>query len=181
MSLDALQYLSSLCGRTNQTLTEDEALDWQRKVFSRYPNDQVVAALSAHADRSAFRPQISDVLKLLGAQTSRSALLALNELVNLVRKVGPYKSPQIQDAALAMSIQELGGWPTLCNCLPDPSGNEMAYDRFSKRFAQIYEMCVNQVQVLGVRLQTPPMGLIEAAQNGNRSDQQAPKLQGPSS
>lgn len=162
MSIDPMQYLSSLCGRTNQTLTEDEALDWQQKVFTQYRDDQVLAALSTHANRSQFRPQIADVLKLLGAPVTRGASAALSNLNRLVRKYGPYRSPQIDDTPLAMAIEELGGWLQVCQMLPDPASNEMQYEKFTRRFGQVYEFCSNQVHVLGARPAHQPIGLIEA-------------------
>lgn len=188
MSLDPLQYLSSLCGRTNQTLTDDEALDWERKVFSRFKPEHVLAALSTHADRSQFRPQISDVLKLLGDTSNRSAHEALNQLVRLVNQYGPYRSPEIKDEALSLTIVELGGWPQVCQSLPDPGANEIGFDRFAKRFAFVYAASSNRVHVLGIRAPSKPMGLIEAQSSkgaqaaieydpqAHQSDYEAPKV-----
>src|SRR3546814_5078770 len=92
--INASQYLSSLCGRSNQTITDDEALDWERKVFSRFENDLIINALSSHADRSPFRPQISDVLRLLGAQEVQGHFDALERIYEEVSNVGAYRSEE---------------------------------------------------------------------------------------
>lgn len=165
--LDPLQYLSSLCGRTNQTLTEDEALDWERKIFSKFSPDIVVNALSTHADRSQFRPQISDILKLLGASNVNNSHGALNDLVGLVRRYGPYRTPCVKDPVVMHVIQELGGWPAVCQALPDPVTQDIAFDRFAKRFAALYEQSDNRVRVLGLSVSMPPIGLIAAQTNAS--------------
>src|SRR3546814_1091935 len=108
--INASQYLSSLCGRSNQTITDDEALDWERKVFSRFENDLIINALSSHADRSPFRPQISDVLRLLGAQEVQGHFDALERIYEEVSNVGAYSTPNFNDPVLDACVLLLGGW-----------------------------------------------------------------------
>src|SRR3546814_18629167 len=107
--INASQYLSSLCGRSNQTITDDEALDWERKVFSRFENDLIINALSSHAARRPFRPQISDVLRLLGANELHGHFDALERHYEEVSNVGASSAPNFTHQVLDPCVLLLGG------------------------------------------------------------------------
>lgn len=89
--------------------------------------------------------------------------LAFDELIKLVRLVGPYESPKT-DARLDAVIHKLGGWVEVCQSLPDPS-DDFKIKRWKERFSVAYQGAL-AAQIQGLPPAPEPIGLCAASAQG---------------
>lgn len=79
--------------------------------------EQVAKALTAHAldpELGKFPPKPSDLMRLLqGTHTDRS-LIAWGKVMEAMQRVGGYTSVGFDDPAIHAAIEDMGGWPLLC-------------------------------------------------------------------
>ena len=78
---------------------------------------QVTKALSAHLmdpEHGRFMPKPADIVKQLqGTRTDRS-LIAWGKVLNAMQRVGAYESVCFDDGLIHAAIDDLGGWPQMC-------------------------------------------------------------------
>lgn len=93
---------------------------WQ--ACSGYSLEQVRRALTAHAmdpERGRFAPMPADIVRALhGTQTDRS-LLAWGKVLDAVKRIGAYESPDFGVDAIHCAIDDLGGWIKVCRSSVD--------------------------------------------------------------
>lgn len=103
--------------------------------------EQVTKALSAHLmdpERGQWMPKPADLVRQLeGTQTDRS-LVAWGKLYQAMQRVGAYTSVTFDDQAIHATVQDMGGWPTLCRSTVD----ELPF--IQKRFCETYRAYVRR-------------------------------------
>jgi hypothetical protein len=122
--------------------------------------EQVAKALTAHAmdpERGQFAPMPADIVKVLHGTRSDRSLLAWGKTFDAMQRVGAYASVAFDDPAIHLTVEDLGGWPTLCRTLTD----ELPF--VQKRFCDAYRVHAN-------RPGTPhPARLIGASEAANQA------------
>jgi hypothetical protein len=115
------------------------ALDVWWEACKPFDFEQVAKALTAHAmdpEQGRFAPMPADLVKQLqGTRTDRS-LVAWGKTFDAMQHVGAYASVAFDDPAIHLTIEDLGGWPTLCRTLTD----DLPF--VQKRFTEAYRVHV---------------------------------------
>lgn len=97
--------------------------------------EQVRKALTQHAmdpDHGQFAPKPADLVRVLqGTKTDRS-LLAWSAVYGAMSAVGMYQTPDFGDNAIHAAINDMGGWPKVCQLKLD----ELPFTQ--KRFCDLY-------------------------------------------
>lgn len=130
--------LSETCTYYKHVPTDMEGDLWMLAVreFGALP---VMRALMEHVGNSAFMPKIGEIRKALGATSANTGLHAFELARAEVERVGPYESPEFQDPAIGLAIQEMGGWVWLNETMPSPEHRRADYESMAKRFGVAYE------------------------------------------
>ncbi len=120
---------------------------WQS--CERYDLEQVTKALSAHLmdpERGQWMPKPSDLVRQLeGTQTDRS-LVAWGKVLEAIRRVGAYSDAVFDDGLIHASIEDIGGWASLCRSEIDD------LPHFQRRFCDSYRAYARRPDV-----QYPPL------------------------
>lgn len=91
------------------------ALYWQG--LSQYPIADIEAAIGRHIqnpDSGQWMPKIADIVRMLEGTTQSAAALAWAKVMRAVGSVGQYQSLAFDDAVIHLTIDDLGGWPGIC-------------------------------------------------------------------
>ena len=91
------------------------ALYWQG--LSQYPIDELEAAIGRHLqnpDTGQWMPKIADIVRMIDGTTQSAATLAWAKVMRAVGSVGQYQSLAFDDAVIHLAIDDLGGWPGIC-------------------------------------------------------------------
>jgi hypothetical protein len=147
---DALSAVMSAC-RYEMTAFESDV--WTG-LIEKTPRDRFLAFLQHHYSTSAFAPKPSDASKFL--DRSLDPNLALLRLMDLVKELGPYQSPPVDDPVLVSAIHLMGGWIKVNEEMPDVS-MDAQMRRFKERFLTCFEQAIVQVRING---EMPQVGLL---------------------
>lgn len=142
---DQLKALGDVMSARRYEMTDFEADAWLR-VIKAVPRQRFLNFLSYHFASSPFAPQVSDATKHLDLAANPD--VSFNRLAALVASVGPYAVPQIEDPVLVATIQNLGGWATVNEQLPDPS-QPLATKAYRERFNACFNAAITQVRIDG--------------------------------
>lgn len=91
------------------------ALYWQG--LQQYPIDEIEAAIGRHLqnpDSGQWMPKIADIVRMIDGTTQGAAALAWAKVMRAVGAVGQYQSLAFDDAVIHLTVDDLGGWPKLC-------------------------------------------------------------------
>lgn len=83
------------------------------EAMAEYPIADVIRAMRLHIrhpEQGRFFPKPADLIGLLEGDTNSQALEAYRVLDDALLAHGVYRSVRFEDAALAASVQALGGW-----------------------------------------------------------------------
>lgn len=89
---------------------------WWRALRA-YDLKAIADALGRHCvnpDAGQYIPKPADVVKMLGGSTLDSALVALSKLEDAMSSVGAYMTVAFDDALIHAIVDQMGGWPGLC-------------------------------------------------------------------
>lgn len=109
------------------------ALYWQG--LSQYPIDDIEAAIGRHLqnpDTGQWMPKIADIVRMIDGTTQGAAAMAWAKVMRAVGSVGQYQSLAFDDAIIHLVIDDLGGWPGICQ------GEEAEIPFLQKRFETSY-------------------------------------------
>lgn len=70
-------------------------------------------------DSGQFMPKPADLIRMLGGTTADSAMQAWAKVERAIRRVGGHESVVFDDPVIHRAIDDMGGWPKLCNTLED--------------------------------------------------------------
>lgn len=96
------------------------ALYWQG--LSKYPVEDIEAAIMRHLqnpDSGQWMPKIADIVRMIEGTTQSAAALAWAKVMRAVGAVGMHQSIVFDDPVIHLAIDDLGGWPKLCQCRDD--------------------------------------------------------------
>jgi hypothetical protein len=117
-------------------------------------------------------PRVDDARRFVDPEWM-DAGTAMQKLVEMVSRVGPYRVPSASEGMttrLADAVMVLGGWPHVCETLP-AQNQEFAYRDFLKRFEDAWGR--SQARALMGLVSSSPLAAI-----GQSSGAQAFELQG---
>lgn len=98
--------------------------------------EQVTKAINAHvkdAERGAFAPKVSDIVRVLVGTTTDKAALAWGKVLGAMGSVGAYQDVVFDDAAIHAAIVDCGGWQKVCR------GDLKELSFLQHRFCQSYK------------------------------------------
>lgn len=111
------------------------ALDVWWQACQPFDFEQVSGAMSAHAidaERGQWAPKPADIVRQLhGTHTDRS-LIAWGKVMDAAQRVGAYESVCFDDGLIHATVEDIGGWVTLCRTQTD----ELPF--LQKRFCDSY-------------------------------------------
>jgi hypothetical protein len=131
----AQQLLTEVFGYYKHKVTPFEATLWNR-LIEEFGDAPIERFLSAHVQRSSFAPRVNEAMALLrpGAGDSMGAMLALQQAVS---RIGPYNAPDFKDPAIALAVEDLGGWVSVNTQMPSEQ-DRFGFDAFFKKFDVAY-------------------------------------------
>lgn len=91
------------------------SLYWQG--LSRYPVGEIEAAIWRHIqnpDNGQWMPKVADIVRMIDGDSHGAAALAWAKVMRAVGAVGTYQSLAFDDAVINLVIDDLGGWPGIC-------------------------------------------------------------------
>jgi hypothetical protein len=136
--------LSEVMGSYRHEMTAFEAAAWS-KIIESVPQERFLAFLSHHYQVSTFRPLPADASKYLDQAVDQEVAYA--KLERLVRDLGPYVDPQIDDdPILVATVLNLGGWATVNERFPDPS-QTFEVRAFKERFIANFNQALVHVRI----------------------------------
>lgn len=108
--------LSALAEYYGRELSEGViALYWQG--LHQYPIDDIEAAIGRHLqnpDSGQWMPKIADIVRMIDGTTQSAAALAWAKVMRAIGAVGQWQSVGFDDPVIHLAIDDLGGWPKLC-------------------------------------------------------------------
>lgn len=93
------------------------ALDVWWQACRPFSLDQVAKALTAHAtnpERGQFAPMPADIVRELDGTRSDRSLVAWGKVYDAMARVGSYSSVAFDEVQIHAAIEDMGGWPKLC-------------------------------------------------------------------
>lgn len=91
------------------------ALYWQG--LQQYAIEDIEAAIGRHLqnpDSGQWMPKIADIVRMIDGTTQSAAALAWAKVMRAVGAVGQWQSVGFDDALIHLAIDDIGGWPKLC-------------------------------------------------------------------
>lgn len=161
----ASELVSQLFTAMGKEMTTLEVNVWTRSIARYGP-----AAINAFAEfwiegggQGKFRrtPTIEDLRRRVDPDYC-SAEDALEKLRAEVARSGPYVTPPIADERLKATVMLIGGWPKVCQDLPD-AAEDFATRRFAERFASAWVQAEGKV-MRGESFASPLIGLAHVPQ-----------------
>lgn len=89
-----------------------ELLDMYWKTFEPFNDKECKKAFKKVLATAKFFPKPADFLEYL--QDGVPHMLAWDIVFKAIKEVGPYMSVKFTDPAIHLTIELMGGWPTLC-------------------------------------------------------------------
>lgn len=108
--------MADALGFYGQALTPFAINVWWQACES-FSLEQVAKALTRHAtdpDRGHFAPKPADLVRALGGTKTDRSLIAWGRVYEAMSSVGMYATPNFGDPAIHAAINDMGGWPKLC-------------------------------------------------------------------
>lgn len=153
-----LEVLKEVMSARRYEMTSFEADIWIR-IIESVSQERFLAFLQHHYMTSPFAPQPSDATRYLDVASNPDVAFA--RLQRLVSSVGPYQSPVDVDPVMTATIQNLGGWVTVNEQLPDPS-DSYGVKAYRERFNAAFNSATAQVRIDGQMPTEPLRGISHA-------------------
>lgn len=131
----AAQAVAQLFTAAGKEMTELEVRLWLRAISGLgYAKTMAFVEFWMEGGGQGRRaaPTVEDFRKRFD-ETYVCAGQALELLREEVARKGPYGAPAFEDARLRAAVLVLGGWPKVCQDMPDPA-QEFAHRRYAERF-----------------------------------------------
>lgn len=109
------------------------SLYWQG--LEGYDIADIEAAIGRHLqnpDSGQWMPKIADIVRMIEGSTQTSAAIAWAKVMRAVGRVGQYRSVAFDDPVIHLALDDLGGWPAMCQISED----ELPF--LQNRFERIY-------------------------------------------
>ena len=162
----ALEAVSQMFAQVKAEPTPAEAMLWADEIERLGPQAVqrfAVFWMSGGGQGNFLRaPRIEDLRRYCDPAWADEGL-ALERLKQMVVDCGPYQVPgaaQGMDERLAEAVRLLGGWPKVCEILPDAS-DDFAMRAFEKRFAVAWQQA--QGRALRAALSHEPLRALGSA------------------
>jgi len=160
----ASELVAQLFTSMGKEMTPLEVNIWTRAVATYGPDHIKAFAefwMEGGGGQGKFRrvPTIEDLRRRVDPCFC-SAEDALERLRAEVARTGPYATPAIADPRLKACVILMGGWPKVCQDLPDAS-EDFATRRFAERFASAWVQAEGKV-MRGETFASPLIGLGQA-------------------
>jgi len=154
-------------------------LYWQG--LQQYDIDDIESAIGRHLqnpDSGQWMPKIADIVRMIDGTTQSAAAMAWAKVMRAVGAVGQYQSIGFDDAVIHLTIDDLGGWPKLCQTeeaeMPFLQKRfETAYRAYRSRGADIpphprYLPGVSEMQNVGQGFKSDPPRLVGDLEKAKR-------------
>ena len=131
------------------------------KGLQQFSIDEIEVAIGRHLqnpDSGQWMPKIADIVRMLEGTTLNAAVLAWAKVMQAVGSVGQYQSLAFDDAVIHLVIDDLGGWPGVCQTA------EAELPFLQKRFENSYRAYKQR----GQDLPTYPRYLAGVSETQNR-------------
>lgn len=131
---DLLEVLAGVHDFYGKDFSEFAAQVWI-KALESFDSKRVTEAFSSHVmdpERCQWMPKPGDIVRVLQGTYTDRALLEWGKVLEAIRVVGGYRSVVFDDPATMASIQDIGGWQSICQ------GNEDDLPHVQRRFAASY-------------------------------------------
>lgn len=115
------QALTALADYYGKALSEGSMLLY-RQGLQGYEIDAIERAIGIHVqnpDSGQWMPKIADIVRMIEGTTQDAAALAWAKVMRAVGSVGQYQSIVFDDAVIHLVVDDLGGWPKLCQTTED--------------------------------------------------------------
>lgn len=111
------------------------AIDLSFQALSRFDIGDIRVALTAHMndpEGGRFAPKPADVVRQIEGDSESRALAAWSKVERAISSAGPWATVVFDDAIIHTVIEEMAGWPKMC----EVTDKEMPFLRaeFSKRY-----------------------------------------------
>ncbi len=90
-------------------------LYWQG--LKQYEIEAIEGAIGRHLqnpDSGQWMPKIADIVRMIEGTSQDAAALAWAKVMRAISRVGQWESLAFDDAIIHLVIDDLGGWPKLC-------------------------------------------------------------------
>lgn len=104
------QYMTALCEIHNKT-TSTLLLSLYWKVLEPFTDEQCEEAFKQLIYEGKFFPKPADFNEILRGSKEDRAVIAWGEVVEAIRRTGPYQSVCFADTTIHSVIEFMGGWP----------------------------------------------------------------------
>ncbi len=97
-------------------------IDLYRQGLQSYDIETIEHAIGAHLqnpDTGQWMPKIADIVRMIEGTTQDAAALAWAKVMRAVGSVGQYQSLAFDDALIHLVVDDLGGWPGICQTSED--------------------------------------------------------------
>lgn len=143
---NAPEMLASMARMYNHDLTSFESMLWAGEIFSVYNDKDIILALKHYMEngtQSRFMPRYGDIKQLLAVEDD-----TLGEIRLLVSRYGSYNPPSPSETTplLLATIEQLGGWSTVCAEMPD-SSESMLFTQYAKRAEKACQAAKKRVAI----------------------------------
>ena len=91
------------------------SLYWQG--LSQFSITEIESAIGLHLqnpDAGQWMPKIADIIRMIEGTTADSATIAWAKVMRAVGSVGQFQSLAFDDALIHAVIDDMGGWPKIC-------------------------------------------------------------------
>jgi len=68
-----------------------------------------------NTEAGKWLPRPADILQMMGGTATDGSLIAWSTVERAIRRVGPWRSIQFEDALIGRVVSEMGGWVKLCS------------------------------------------------------------------
>lgn len=103
--------------------------------LSRWGIDDVLAGINQHTqntDSGQFFPKPADIIRSIEGNTGTRGEQAWTKVDTAIKSVGPHQSVVFDDGLIHATIDDMGGWVTLCNS--DGKEYPFKHNEFVKRY-----------------------------------------------
>lgn len=147
------------------------SLYWQG--LQQFSIDEIETAIGRHLqnpDTGQWMPKIADIVRMLEGTTGQAATLAWAKVLRAAGSVGQYQSVGFDDPVIHLVIDDLGGWPGICQTpeaeLPFVQKRfESSYRAYRQRGSDLpthprYLPGVSEIQNTGLGYRSQPPRLV---------------------
>lgn len=138
------------------------AIDISFQALQRFDIQDISLALTAHMndpEGGRFAPKPADIVRQIEGGSEARALAAWSKVERAIGAAGPWASVAFDDAIIHVVLEEMGGWPKVC----DVTEKELPFMR--NEFTKRYQGFITQT---GVAYQQHMIGLEELHNGAER-------------